>query len=418
KQYLQARDTTDLAGNVVFSGKIALQPGIYMLIMPGLNIRFDLLIDDKQNFEISSTTENLIDKMKVKGSRCNAVFFEFQKQMAVLNPKIAELASQRDTLMKHNADSVSIQKIQKEVDILDDQAQAYWKKVANENPDLIIKPILEAMNSPKPYSGMEGTYFFENIDFSQRCIVRSPVLWEISMRVIAYNLNKQRDAREIIQQVDKLLDKAEAGDSLVFEYIYNHMLNFFNTVQRVSMNEVFVHLVETYIDKGRCRWYTADQRKQIGERSKFLRANFVGEKAVDIKLPSLAGDSINLLQLKSKFTIVYFWSTLCGHCKEAMPYMKTLTDSIPDSSKLRVFAICTDDDKKEWQKHITEDGIGKWTHVISGREQNAFREQYNVYSTPQLYMLDENFRILYRRIGPYQIEDVVKQLLSQADKFR
>ncbi len=122
KQYLQARDTTDLAGNVVFSGKIALQPGIYMLIMPGLNIRFDLLIDDKQNFEISSTTENLIDKMKVKGSRCNAVFFEFQKQMAVLNPKIAELASQRDTLMKHNADSVSIQKIQKEVDILDDQA--------------------------------------------------------------------------------------------------------------------------------------------------------------------------------------------------------------------------------------------------------------------------------------------------------
>ncbi len=415
KQYVQAKGKTDSKGRVSFSGKEELFPGLFMLIIPDKKHHFDFLVDDNQKFEIRADVTS--PKLMAKGSKVNQVFFDYQNFMINLNPKMTEAVALRDSLKKTQPESEALAKAEKEVAELDEQISGRWKKVVEDNPDLIIAPLLKALNGPKPYQGREGDYFFENIDFSKHFFLRTPVLRETIMRVLAFNLNKKRPPADLIHECDRLLAKAEANDK-VFEYTFNYILNFFNTFQRTGMNEVFVHLVENYVSKGKTPWFKDEHVLEIKERAKVLRSNFIGETAIDLQMKNFADEFVSLYDIDSKFTIVYFWSIMCGHCKETTPLVKKLYDEVADPTALEVFAVCTDDRKDDAEKYILENKYNQWINVMDPKNESGFRERYNVYSTPLLYLLDKNKKIVSKRLGPDQVKELVDQLLLQKEKFK
>lgn len=415
KQYVEARGTTDANGKVIFEGKKNLFPGLYMFLAPEKKIHFDFLIDDQQEFSIKATPAK--QSMKAKGSLVNSAFFAYQTYMSTKNVELKTLATLRDSLQKVDENSSEFKKVDADAKALQTNMMNYWNKVVDENKELIIAPLLTALNGEKPYKGVNGGYFFENIDFSKRFLLRSPIVRETIMRVLAFNLNKKRPTSEILTECDKLLKKAEIQPD-VFEYTFNYLLNFFNTLQRTGMNEVFVHLVENYSNKGKTPWYKPEHLLQIQERSKVLRSNFIGEVSADLQMMTFENELVSLHDTDAKFTIVYFWSVLCGHCKDTSPHVKKLYDTVGDPSALEVFAICTDDRKADAEKYIIKNEYDSWLNVTDPKNETGYRELYNVYSTPLLYLLDKDKKIIAKRLGPIQIKELIDELLLQKDRFK
>ena len=87
KQYI--KDTADVNedGYFVFAGQEALDPGVYLLVMPPNNQHFQILINDKeQNFSIKTNAKDPSTAIKITGSKDNELFYSYLNFLATQRP--------------------------------------------------------------------------------------------------------------------------------------------------------------------------------------------------------------------------------------------------------------------------------------------------------------------------------------------
>jgi hypothetical protein len=79
---------------------------------------------------------------------------------------------------------------------------------------------------------------------------------------------------------------------------------------------------------------------------------------------------------------------------------------------VQVFAVLTQNNKEKWMKAIRDYKIQEWTNVWDPTYSSDFRRLYDVTSTPVIYILDKNKRIIAKRMD---VESSVKFLNAQPD---
>ena len=81
-------------------------------------------------------------------------------------------------------------------------------------------------------------------------------------------------------------------------------------------------------------------------------------------------------------------------------------------------AVATEFDKKEWGKFIKDQKIEDWINVADinhDKEGNPvassdWRDKYDIYSTPVIYLLDKEKKILAKRLSYKQLGDIITTL--------
>ncbi len=137
-------------------------------------------------------------------------------------------------------------------------------------------------------------------------------------------------------------------------------------------------------------------------------------------LPDFKG-YISLHNQKSKYTILYFWEPDCSHCKKETPQLSKAYDTEKLSELgVQVIAVYLHRNINEWKrytKHINvwldfvlKHNMLKFTNVWEPFGYSEYRDKYNISSTPVLYLLDENKKIIAKRIGYTQAIDIIKKL--------
>ena len=116
-----------------------------------------------------------------------------------------------------------------------------------------------------------------------------------------------------------------------------------------------------------------------------------------------------------------------GNEEEQISKVKKVVDSLTAAPKflsshkpvdVKVYAVQTEFDKKKWEEFIVNQGIGEWTNVgdiLKDPDGNPaassnWRDQYDIYSTPVIYLLDKDKKILAKRISYKQISEIIKRL--------
>jgi peroxiredoxin len=93
-----------------------------------------------------------------------------------------------------------------------------------------------------------------------------------------------------------------------------------------------------------------------------------------------------------------------------------LKEAYPDLKKAgaEVIAICTITDTDKWKNFIKEQKLD-WLNLGDPLYQNNFRMEYNVRTTPQLYVLNQERRIIAKKIDVEQVLDFIQnyELLDQ-----
>ena len=133
-----------------------------------------------------------------------------------------------------------------------------------------------------------------------------------------------------------------------------------------------------------------------------LAVTGLGE-APDFTLPTLAGDSLRLSDLRGQIVVLNFWATWCAPCVEEIPELIDLHDEL-NPHGLTVLGVSLDEEGPDLIKPFTDRfGI---TYPIP-LDDGAVAEAYGgVWALPTAYVIDPEGQIMPRVIGLFPVEEM------------
>ncbi|MFC2096286.1 thioredoxin-like domain-containing protein [Bacteroidota bacterium] len=426
KTYVKDTIKLDDHGKGIFIGDSLLDQGVYVIVLPAKSY-FDVLIGEDQEFAIETSTDNLIKNLKIKGSEENSAFKEFQQFMIDKN---AESSILQKSLKELDQESDSAQIIKNQLEELSKEVKNYWDNTIAENDGKLIGVIVKAMKNPEipeieipdeiqnkdsvrwfhSYN-YNRQHYLDNIDFSDDRFLRTPIFHNKLETFFTKILIQDPDT--LISYIDHVISQTESNDEM-FEYILRYFFNTFQESNIMGMDKVLVHLSDTYYLTDKVDWLSDENTKKLREHVAKLRFNLVGNIAQDLKMETLTGEYAKLHEITAKYTLVYFWEPHCGHCKKITPKVYELYHEFT-RDEFEVLAVYTQTNKEEWTEYIHDKGYEDWLNVWDPYNLTNFRFFYNVYSTPTIYLLDENKKIIAKRIGHETLRNILEIELGKKD---
>lgn len=409
-------------GIAVFSKNDSLEHGMYSIFLKKAKL-FDFMVD-VQELSFKTDTSNYVGHMEVKGGKENKIFFDYLKY---LNEQQVVATNLRKKLKL--ADEKEKKKIEEELLSLDKQVKKYISNLHDKHQGTLTSNFIRALDYPEvpeapinedgsADSTFEYKYFkahfFDNIDFSDGRLVRTSVFHER----IDYYLDKltYQNTDSIIKSVDYILEKSAASPDL-FRYSLSYLTSKYERSERMGMDALFVHLGKNYFMKGKAKpWFSDKQLEKLTERVNALEPLLIGKKAPNIVVKDTAMKQfLQLYDIEAKYTIVYIWSPECGHCKKATPKLRDLYHKVKDQG-VEVFAVGNEFENEEWLRFIQKHKLD-WINGSDGNDFTSnFRTLYDVYSTPQTYLLDEDKKILAKKISIEALEDILNYYMEKDKK--
>jgi peroxiredoxin len=102
-----------------------------------------------------------------------------------------------------------------------------------------------------------------------------------------------------------------------------------------------------------------------------------------------------------------FWDPNCGHCQKELPKLRDLYNEKSKTLDFGVYAVCTQTDPTVLKNFLKNNQL-PFINVYDPRNESNFRKLYDIYSTPVVYLLDENKKIIAKRLGVEQIADFIE----------
>jgi len=428
-QYIP-KDTARLdgAGNFVFEGKTPLPQGLFLVVIPKHGY-LQLIITDDQQFSFDTDTTDLVKAMKMTGSNENELFYAYRQQLG----KLSEEAQALNLQKKIRNDAVSTTMLTKQMNDLQKQAQDYSAQFSKDHAGTFAAKLFKATaepevpTAPKAANGRPDSvwvfnyfknHFWDNFDFSDERFVRTPFLQTKIERYIKELTVQVPDS--LIKEADFLVKKAIDGKNKEVKYytIY-YITSQYEQPKVIGTEGLFVHMFEKYYATGIMPVTDSSTLKSIGERVASIKPNLVGKVMVAPVISDTLKRPIAFQNIKADYTVVFFYSPTCGHCRESAPKLKKFADDYKGKG-VEVVAIAIDQSPEEWKKFVKEFKLGNAINGYDFTYRTDYRHQYDVFTTPTVNVLDKNKKILAHKLPAEQIEDFIlfnkKQLAAQTAK--
>ncbi|MBK9936599.1 MAG: AhpC/TSA family protein [Cytophagaceae bacterium] len=410
-QYFKVDSALVENGILTFKGTEPLKGGIYLIVLNQAKYYDFIVSGDEKDITIEADTLDFVKSVKFTGSKENDILFGYRK---FLMEKSSE-AMALQKLMQQQKDPASMEVNRGKMKKLQEDVNLYMKNVVADNKKSFAAKIINAniepelpTEAPKLANGRtDSTYlfnlykkkYFDNIDFSDDRMLRTPF---IQSKVEKYFKDLVYQVTDSINvDADKVLKLAKKNKD-VYRYVLWWITNKYENIEIVGLDGVFVHLAKDYYLKD-VDWMDSTQTAKFRERVQILEPIQTGKIMPPLVLQDTLGRDINLYDIKAKYTIVYFYSYDCGHCRDHAPELVKYYEE----NKNKGIAIyhagihVTGDPAEELKK--TKEFINNYKtknliNVLDSKFRYDFRKKYDIYSTPTSYILDSEKRIIGRRI--------------------
>jgi len=423
-----ADDTTQLVnGAGTFSKDKVLEQGIYVIYLPSQKY-FDLLIGQDQTFSISADPKDFIGSIKIKDAEETNAFHNFQVFMKSQNAKSKQLQEEYKKAGNNDAAKEKYKKAYKDADIAVHQ---YINQLKLDYPNSFVSLFANFTLSPKvpdfskdipestPNREKEiqrksylynKDHYFDHVNFADNRFLRTPILKNKLQFFYEKILVQSPDS--IVKESVKIIEQAKS-DSIFFQYLTQYSLNYAVKSKIMGMDAAFVKLAKKYYLSGQASWADSTLMAQIREKVIKTQFNLLGMKSQDLLMESPEGEFVRLHEVDAKYTVLYFWEPDCGHCKKVTPRLKTeILDKYKDKG-IKVFAVCTQDQKELWAEAIDSYELYDFINCYDPQFQTNFRIYYDVYSTPIIYLLDKDKKIIAKRLDVDNLKTFLDNKLKE-----
>lgn len=414
----------DANGKGVFTGKEPLPGGIYFIVSPRKEILFEILIDKQQKFSITADSATLPNNLVFTGSPDNALFHLYTRFTNRIGNEINMTTSELKTAKKAN-DSA---KLKGRLKFLTDRMQLYRDSMIAKNPETFLTTLFQAMKEPVvppaakhpggKYDSMYAyryykSHYWDGISFSDGRLVRTPFFEAKLEKYYKELVVPQPDS--IKKEIDHMLLYSRSNPEM-FKYLLVHFVQKYINPEYMGQDAVFVHLFEKYINTGQADFFTQQYKDFMYKRAYSLMANLIGQPAANLEMVDTLDRPMSLYNVKSEFTVICFWDPNCSHCKETVPKVDSIYKAKWKNEGVAVYGVMVDGGTEAWKKFINDNKLSDWVHVYQLPSQQKaeeaagkpnFRQLYDVYQTPILYLLDKDKHIIAKKLTYLQLNEVI-----------
>ena len=417
-QYL--KDTAIInKGKFVFESPQALEPGVYLLVIPPDNKFVHVLVPaDEQEFSLVVDIDNIVKSAKFKGSAENEIYYEYLRQLDALRPRADELKKliKEDSLNKAGYEE-ELAKIDGNVKKIQDNIVAKSPKTmtamlikANQDLDIPKFPELSEEDRKQKQYEYYRAHYFDNFDLNDPRAIRSGLIQnkiDFYTQKLTY---PQPDSQSIA--IDYLLQKMDKNPE-AFQYYLVYFLNDAAKSKRMGMDAVYVHLVDKYYSTGKAIWADEEQLKKLTTQANGIRPTLIGKIAPDLTLWKENGDMVTVHGIQAPYTVLFFWDPECGHCKKSTPFIVDFYNQYKDKG-VEILSICTKtgDDISECWSTVKERNMDMFVNTADQYMRSRYKSIYDVKTTPQIFILDKDKKILVKKIAGEDLKTVMDELLK------
>lgn len=419
KQFIVDTAYYNKQGTYHFQGDSLLPDGMYTIANSKKTKLFDFIVSGKENVSIIGNKENLPLSLKSKENDENRILFDYINYLADKQKEQKQL-QQLKKQFKAGSDSIKI--VNNKIEMLNEEVDRHIKGIINTNQGKFISVFLKSMQDPEipdPPILSNGhpdsvfafhqyrKHFWDNINLSDDRVIRTPI---IHSKVEQY-LNKMTAPApdSIIVAIDHLFQMVDVNQ-ITFKYLMWYLTVKYESSEIMGHDAVFVHLVDKYYSDPKMSWMNATVKQNLINRANTLRPILIGKTAPDLILLDTLQNPVSLKAIKSKYTIIYFWDPECSHCKKETPVLKSFYDEASKKYNLQIYAVCMDTSWKNMKAYILKNKMN-WINVNGYYSMSGdFRELYDVHSSPIMYLLDENKKIIAKRILTEQMKEILKKV--------
>ena len=429
KMYYNDTTKVDENGIAIFKGEKTKPGGIYAVIFPDNQTYFQVVVNETK-IVMETKLVNPEGNMVVKVSKENKAFYEYLTFVNGVQKRMVKLGNDR------SVEGADTDKIDAEIKKEQGEAEIFKASYLNKNKDLFAAKVLSSSSeiTVPEFKNEDGTmddtkrfnyyhdHFFDNVDLKDDRLLRTPIL-DKKIETYLTQLTPQTPD-SICKAINYLTSQTANDSSLMYKYIVQFATNRYEKSDIMGMDAVFICIAENYYSQGKAWWLNDEQLTDILKLYNTRKNLIVGKKAENIILMDVDSNWKSLYDVKAKYTVVIFWDPNCGHCKKEMPKLKTFYEEWK-SKGVEVYSVSTEFDNKDWPQFIKDKGY-TWIDVSDNPEINEnaskyiiekkttlnslnFRDYWDIYSTPQLYLLDENKVIIAKRINTDQLPDFIEK---------
>ena len=368
-----------------FTNDINYDEGIYVLADSEQNPLFEILLGKDQKFSIH--VEELMDlgSYKVKGCKETSAYFDIYSKTTLNKLHIKALESEME-FFPDNARKIDSIKL-KHNEYLESIRIKYLNSFLDTyicfNKEIIV---------PEEYKDNKEQYiidhYFDDVLFGDTRILNTRLL-KNKLDDYFDNYMSKQTPEVICQKIDDLISmindselRVQGSESSIRDYVLWYLYSKYFNPENIENELVYIHLVDNYFSKLEIENLTDNIRKEIIKRADILRDITIRKTAPSISFTDDNGDTICLDNIKSKYTVLFFYKPDCQKCIRDKRILGLIKKRRNDLTVLEI--------------NISEDNYNNVSHDII--------KKYDVMTTPTIYLLNKNKEIIAKHIKAEEVE--------------
>ncbi len=382
-------------------------------LVNGLDSEFTMILD-----------KNDMSRAKIKGSKDNSLLYDY---MGFLGDKKILADTLRAQLERAKAAGTGEDVIQNKLNDLDKDVKNEQDRIINQNPQMLTAMLLKAnkeIDVPE-YEGEENetrvkryyyykNHYFDNIDFQHPALIRTPFIHQ----KIDYYINKvsSQIPDSLMLSLDVVLKKLE-GNTDAYRYYLAEFLNKYAQMKIVGYDALYVHLIDSYYKKGKAPWVSEENLKKMTDNADDMRNILIGKIMPDIVTYKKDNSPVRLYDIKSPYTVVFFWAPDCGHCKKITPDVIEFYKKNKDKG-VELLSICTKGGEKVGTCWEAIEDKKMHDFINTADEYQRFHAKVKTKTTPKIFILDEKKEILIKDIPAEELDRIFNEILKIEENKR
>ncbi len=333
--------------------------GIYVITDSKQNPLFEILIGKDQKFSLHVEELMELNSYKVKGSKETSAYFDIYSKTTHNKLYIKALESE----MEYFPDNA------RKIDSIKREIYEYQESMLRKDKSSFLNTYIKFIEE-----STIGNYF-DNLPLCDTRILNSRLL-KNKLDVYFNNYMANQNADVICKNIDELMLKTndcnEVRDYILW-YLYSRYFN---------NDLIYIHLSDNYFSRLEINNLTQNIRNEIIKRADILRNITIGSIPPIFSYTDEEGNQINLSDIDSKNTILFFYKPDCQKCIREKRILGLVKNRQKD---LRILYI-----------NISEDNYSNVSQDIIN--------QYDIMTAPTIYVLDKDKRIIAKNIKAEEIE--------------
>lgn len=250
--------------------------------------------------------------------------------------------------------------------------------------------------------------FFNDVDFNDLSLIATDVLTAKILDFLSLqqtsDQNHDQKIMSLILGVDNVLYRCSVNYEM-YKFVFQYLIEGFNELGYEDVVDYMTRI--PYSEEMEC---DEDQYNELLSIVEYHSRVRLGSMAKNISGTTIFGEDFDMYGIDKEFTIVYFWSYTCNHCRDNIKYLKRFLD---DNNDFSLVAVSVKGDLKKIKNLVKKEKIGGYFYHDGLEWDSPCVSDYAITATPTFFLLDKDKKIIYKPFDFNELTDFINTIIKQ-----